>query len=117
MARSTKDVFESHLLMTLNWGEKPDVQINYSPECVIISSEGIFYGHDGVVNALDKLNKKMHDADFLYTTKRYAGNIAFLEWQAEGDDYYIDDGTETFYIHDGFICAQTIHYTVRSRAV
>lgn len=116
MVRSTKDVFESHLLMTLDWEEQSDIQTNYSSECIIITSEGVFYGHDGVQKALDTLNKKMRDADFLYTTKRYAGDIAFLEWQAEGDDYYIDDGAETFYIHDGLICAQTIHYTVRSRA-
>ncbi|HEX2956017.1 MAG TPA: hypothetical protein VHO70_04275 [Chitinispirillaceae bacterium] len=116
MARSTKDVFESHLLMTLSWEIKPDIQTNYSRNCVIITSEGIFYGHDGVMKALDSINKSMPDADFLYTTKQWAGDIAFLEWQAEGDDYYIDDGTETFYIHDGLICAQTIHYTVRSRS-
>ncbi len=116
MTRSTKDVFESHLLMRLNWEDEPDIKKNYSPECIIITSEGIFYGYDGVMSVLDTLNKKMQDADFLYTTKRYAGDIAFLEWQAEGDDYYIDDGTETFYIHNGLICAQTIHYTVRSRA-
>jgi hypothetical protein len=103
--------------MTLNWEDEPDIQTNYSPECVIITTDGIYYGHDGVIKALDTLNKKINDADFLYTTKRYAGEIAFLEWQAEGDDYYVDDGAETFYIHDGLIWAQTIHYTVRSRAI
>jgi hypothetical protein len=115
MIRSTKDVFESHLLQTLIWDITSDIETNYSQECIIITSSGVFYGHDGVFKALEDLNKKFSDADFLYTTKIWSGDIAFLEWQAESDDFYVDDGAETFCIRDGLICAQTIHYTIRIR--
>jgi hypothetical protein len=99
----------------LNWDTETDVKTNYSPECTIITSAGVFYGREGLLDSIAILDKQFSDADFLYTTKRWAGEIAFLEWQAEGNDFYIDDGAETFFIRNGFICAQTIHYTIRER--
>lgn len=115
MTRSTKEVFESHLLLTLTWDYETDILTNYSKECTIITSKGIFYGHEGLKKAQEMLNDKFAEADYLYTTKLWVGQMAFLEWQALADNYYINDGAETFYIHNGFICAQSIHYTVRSR--
>jgi hypothetical protein len=40
------------------------------------------------------------------------GNVAFLEWTAEGEGAGVRDGVDTFVVRDGKIVAQTIHYTV-----
>ena len=113
--RSTREVFESHLIYTLDWNQEVDIKTNFDEECFIITSYGTFFGHDGVRKLAQMQEVQIPEADILYTTKICRGELAFLEWQAESDDSYIDDGASTYLIRKGKIIAQTIHYTVRSR--
>ncbi|NLE01411.1 MAG: nuclear transport factor 2 family protein [Fibrobacter sp.] len=115
MSRTTQEVFDSHLLLTLDWDLQTDIETNYSPGCILLSSYGAFYGRKGIQNAFRILESQIPDADFLYKTKSVFGEIAFLEWQAESDDVYIDDGADTYLIREGKIIGQTIHYTLQKR--
>jgi hypothetical protein len=40
------------------------------------------------------------------------GRFAFLEWTADSGHARVGDGAGSFVIEDGWIVAQTIHYTV-----
>lgn len=113
--RSTLEVFDSHLLYTLDWDIDADIEINYAPDCFLLSSYGAFYGRAGIKKAYSVLESQIPDADFLYGNKSIHNEVAFLEWQAESDDSYIDDGADTFIIRNGKIVGQTMHYTVRVR--
>lgn len=113
--RSAKEVFDSHLLYTLDWNIDRDIEENYSSDCCLLTSYGAFFGRLGIRKALSVLEGQVPEADFLYTTKSIYNNLAFLEWQADSDDTYIDDGADTFVFRNGKIIAQTMHYTVRFR--
>jgi hypothetical protein len=39
-------------------------------------------------------------------------NIGFLEWTADSDTHIVTDGVDSYVIQDGYIRAQTIHYTL-----
>jgi hypothetical protein len=41
------------------------------------------------------------------------GELAFLKWTARCPRAEVGDGADSFWIRDGRIVAQTIHYTVR----
>jgi hypothetical protein len=69
----------------------------------------------GIRKAFALLESQIPEANFLYTTKTVYQDIAFLEWQAEASDTYIDDGVDTFIISNGKIVCQTMHYTVKER--
>jgi hypothetical protein len=113
--RTTEEVFDSHLLYTLDWDIDTDIELNYSPHCFLLSSYGIFFGRMGIRKAFAVLESQIPEANFLYTTKTVYNDIAFLEWQAEAADTYIDDGVDTFIISNGKIVCQTMHYTVKKR--
>lgn len=113
--RNTQEVFESHLMFTLDWNMESDIEENYSEDCIVISSYGTFFGKEGIRKALELLESQIPESDLLYTTKVWRGEIAFLEWQAESDDFYVDDGASTYVIQNGKIVGQTIHYSVKAR--
>ncbi|NLW33828.1 MAG: nuclear transport factor 2 family protein [Fibrobacter sp.] len=115
--RSTKDVFESHILLVVDWNFDVDIEKNYSRDCVLISSYGTFYGKEGIKKAVALRESQIPEASFLYTTKSWYGEVAFLEWQADSDKTYVDDGADTFIIKNGKIVIQTRHYTVIHRDV
>ena len=54
-------------------------------------------------------------APYVYTNRLVEGRVAFLEWTAEADHSCASDGADLFLIEDGWIVAQTIHYTVDER--
>ena len=74
-----------------------------------------FFLENGNKKSFAVLESQIPEANFLYTTKTVYNEIAFLEWQAEAADSYIDDGVDTFIINNGKIVIQTMHYTVKDR--
>ena len=54
----------------------------------------------------------MPGATFEYTTQLVEGEVAFLEWTARSESVRVADGADSFFIRDGLVVAQTIHYTV-----
>ncbi len=113
--RTTLEVFDSHLLYTLDWDLDTDIETNYASDCFLLSSYGVFFGRSGIRKALAVLESQIPEADILYSTKTIYNDVAYLEWQAESDDAYIDDGADTYIIRNGKIVCQTMHYTLRVR--
>jgi hypothetical protein len=113
--RSTNEVFESHLVLVAAWNFDLDLQQNYSDECVLLSSYGAFYGKAGIKDAIALRESQIPGAQFLYATKSWYGEVAFLEWRAHAAKTYVLDGADTFLIRNGKIIIQTRHYTVVNR--
>ena len=113
--RSTREVFDDHLALAGEHRFHEDIERNVSPECVVLERRGIFRGRDGVTELARLLEEELPGAPFVYTNRLVAGRVAFLEWTAEAADTYVRDGADSFVIEDGWIVAQTIHYTVETR--
>lgn len=110
--RSTKDVFEDHLRLAGEHRFEDDIGRNVSPDCVVLERRGVFRGRDGVRELARLLSEELPNAPYTYTNVLCNGRIAFLEWTAESDHARVRDGADSFVIEDGWIVAQTIHYTV-----
>lgn len=113
--RSTLEVFNDHLALAGEHRFAEDIERNVAPTCVVLERRGIFHGRDGVTELARLLEEELPGAPFVYTNRLVAGRVAFLEWTAEAADTCVRDGADSFVIEDGWIVAQTIHYTVEAR--
>jgi hypothetical protein len=111
-ARNPEEVFEDHLRLAAEHRFEEDIERNVAPDAVILDRRGIFHGREGAIELARILEEELPDAPYLYTTRLIAGRVAFLEWTAEAANTRVTDGADSFVIEDGWIVAQTIHYTV-----
>jgi hypothetical protein len=113
--RTAREVFDDHLSLAAEHRFDEDIERNVAPDCVILERRGVFHGRDGARQLARLLEEELPDAPYTYTNRLVAGRVAFLEWTAEAEDTRVRDGADSFVIEDGWIVAQTIHYTVESR--
>lgn len=113
--RTTDEVLRDHLELAQRGDVDTDIDRNFSPHCVLLTSYGVFRGHEGVRAAAALLDKQVGRTDYVYRTTMTEGEVGFLEWTAEGASERIDDGADSYLIRDGLIETMTIHYTVKQK--
>jgi hypothetical protein len=113
--KTTQEVFESHILYILECNTESDITENYASDCTLLTNYGLFNGHNGVLSYNKFINEKLPSAEILFLNRAFCKDVAFLEWQAESPNLYVDDGVETFIIRKGVIQVQTIHFTMKIR--
>ena len=96
-------------------GFDEDIERNVSPDCVVLERRGVFHGRDGARHLARLLAEELPGAPYAYTNRLVEGRVAFLEWTSEAAHARVRDGADSFLIEDGWIVAQTIHYTVEPR--
>jgi hypothetical protein len=110
--RSAEEVFDDHLALAAEHRFDEEIERNISPDCVILERRGIFHGREGARELARLLEEELPDAPYTYTNRLVAGRFAFLEWTAVAEHTQVRDGADSFVIENGWIVAQTIHYTV-----
>jgi hypothetical protein len=113
--RSAAEVFDDHLSLAGEHRFEEDIERNVSPEVVIFERRGIFRGREGARELARLLEEELPKAPYVYTNRMVEGRVAFLEWTAEAEHTRVRDGADSFVIEDGWIVAQTIHYTVEEK--
>jgi hypothetical protein len=113
--RSAAEVFEDHLRLAAEHRFEEDIERNVSPDIVILERRGIFRGREGANELARLLEQEMPNAPYLYTNQLIEGSVAFLEWTSEAERTFVRDGADSFFIENGWIVAQTIHYTVEAK--
>ncbi|MER7474403.1 nuclear transport factor 2 family protein [Micromonospora sp. NPDC000018] len=111
-ARSAREVFEDHLRLAAEHRFAEDLARNVSPSCVVLERRGVFRGHAGVRELARLLEEELPGGGYAYTNMLVEGRLAFLEWTADAEGARVRDGADSFLIEQGWIVAQTIHYTV-----
>lgn len=114
--RAPEEVLKDHLHLGKHGTVEEDLSRNYAEDVVMLTSFGIYRGHDGVRQLAERLREEVPEATFEYHTVEIEEEVGFLEWSAESPEATIDDGADSFVIRGGQIVAQTIHYTVEPRA-
>ncbi len=112
--RSTAEVFDDHLHLAGEHRFEEDIERNVAPECVILERRGVFHGRDGARQLADLLAEELPGAPYVYTNRLVEGRFALLEWTSEAAHTRVRDGADSFVIENGWIVAQTIHYTVEA---
>ena len=110
--RPAREVFEDHPRTAREWPFEEYIERIFSKECVVLSQHGIHRDHEGLKELAQLLWEEMPGAAFEYTTQLVEGEAAFLEWTARSESARVVDGADSFFIRDGLVVAQTIHYTV-----
>jgi len=110
--RTTAEVFDDHLDRADRNDLEGDIAANLAPDCVLLTTYGRFDGHAGVRAAAALLAEQVPQARYRYVQRTVHGDIAFLEWTAEGQGRRVRDGADSFLVRDGRIVVMTIHYTV-----
>ena len=114
-SRSAAEVFEDHLRLAGEHRFEEDLERNVSTEIIILERRGIFRGRAGARELVRLLEEELPKAPYVYTNRLVEGRVAFLEWTAEAEHTRVRDGADSFVIEDGWIVAQTIHYTVEEK--
>ena len=122
-SRTTREVLDDHLNIANSWVGQPfervldeDLRRNVAEDIVVLINRGVFRGHEGVRRLAWMLAEELpeHQA-FEYTHVAAEGRVAFLEWTYEDADVRVRDGVDSYFVEDGKIVAQTIHYTVETK--
>ncbi len=113
--RPAAEVFEDHLRLAGEHQFEDDIERNLSPDIIILERRGIFRGREGARKLAQLLEEELPQAPYVYTNRLVEGRVAFLEWTAESEHARVRDGADSFVIEDGWIVAQTIHYTVEEK--
>ncbi len=113
--RSPAEVCDDHLRLAGEHRFADDIERNVAPGIVILERRGIFRGREGATELARLLEQELPNAPYLYTNRLVEGRVAFLEWTAESEHARVRDGADSFLIENGWIVAQTIHYTVEER--
>lgn len=114
-ARTACEVLDEHLRLSAENRFAEDIERNVSPDCVVLDRRGVFRGHAGVQELARWLGEELPDARFTYHTVLVEGRVGFLEWTADAEGSQVRDGADSYVIEDGWIVAQTIHYTVEPK--
>lgn len=114
--RSPEAVMEDHLRLAGEHRFEEDIERNVAPDVVILERRGVFRGREGARELARLLEEELPDAPYVYTNVLVAGRVAFLEWTSEAAHTRVRDGADSFVIENGWIVAQTIHYTVEPRS-
>ncbi|MGF2949087.1 nuclear transport factor 2 family protein [Microbacterium alcoholitolerans] len=110
--RTTTEVIHDHLTKRLSGDVSADLQ-NYDPNIVQLTGSGVYRGHDGVRACAAELDRLIGSGTFEYAQTVIEGDFAFLEWTADSGDSRVRDGADSFFVQDGVIVMQSIHYTVQ----
>ncbi|GIH19698.1 nuclear transport factor 2 family protein [Rugosimonospora africana] len=114
-ARPPAEVFDDHLRLSAQGRFEEDIERNLSPECVVLERRGVFHGREGARQLARYLAEEVPDARYTYVRQLAEGRVFMLEWTADSDLARVRDGVDSYVIEDGWIVAQTIHYTVEPK--
>jgi hypothetical protein len=110
--RTTETVLRDHLDRALRGDLDGDIDENFAPDIVLLTTYGTFRGFQGIRAAAKLLNDQLGSTSYEYTNVVSEGDVGFLEWRAETPRARVTDGADTFIVRDGKIRTMTIHYTV-----
>lgn len=110
--RTPRQVLEDHLDKYKTGSVEEDLKLNFSKEVVMLTTFGVYRGHEGMRQLADLLWEQLPEMTFTYENFQVEGEVGFLEWSADSKSTYVKDGADSYVVRDGLIVAQTIHYTV-----
>lgn len=113
MGRTACDVLHDHLALAKEHRFEEDLDRNFSDDCLLLTTYGIFRGKEGLHRKVALLEEHLPMGRYDYTNVMCEGEMGFLEWTGEGSGgERVLDGADSYLIRDDRIRVMTIHYTV-----
>jgi ketosteroid isomerase-like protein len=110
MARSTKQVFDDHIV-AIEAGDVARIVADYADDAILITPEGASVGKQAIRAGFEGLLQGFPNMKF--TGKDIVeGDTVLIIWSAECDTATFPQGVDTFVIRDGKIQRQTAWFVV-----
>lgn len=106
-----EQVLDEHLEWSRS-GCEDDFMRSYREDSFLIMPNGVRRGLDGIRACYRQLKKDLPNARYTYKVRVVEKDVGFLEWSADSDTNTVADGADSYVICNGYIRAQTIHYTL-----
>ena len=110
-----QEVLQRHLELSRSQSEE-DFLTCYREDSFLVMQSGVRRGLDGIRACYRQLNRELPNARYTYKALLIEQDVGFLEWSADSDIHIVLDGADSYVIRDGYIRAQTIHYTVQPKS-
>lgn len=110
-----QEVLNRHLELSRS-GSEQDFLECYCDDSFLITAGGVRRGRDEIRACYEQLNRDLPNGRYTYKVVAIEQDVGFLEWSAESDTHVVTDGVDSYVFQDGYIRAQTIHYTLRTRS-
>jgi len=105
---STKDILDHHL-KCFDEGDLEGILSDYAPGAVLFTSDGPLRGVDAIKPVFKALVTEFGKPGATFTMKQQfiEGDYAYILWTAQTADNDYELGTDTFFVRDGKIVAQS----------
>ena len=109
MSTTTEAVIDHHL-QAFGDGDIDELMLDYTDSSILITPERTLNNLNEICALFNKFITDVvpPGCDFELSKKIINGDIAYLIWSAESDNFRIPFGTDTFIIKDGKIATQTV---------
>lgn len=107
MTKTPEQVLSHHMDALLK-GDVEAVMQDYADDAVLITQNGIIKGTEALTKNFSTPSKILTpDTKLEIIDKKCVGNIAFIVWKAENDNFNVPIASDTFVIENGKILSQT----------
>lgn len=106
-----QEVLNRHLQLARSRSEHDFLEC-YREDSFVVMRSGVRRGIEGIRECYHQLNQELPNARYTYKAIVVEQDVGFLEWSADSDTHTVSDGADSYVIRDGYIRAQTIHYTL-----
>jgi hypothetical protein len=106
--KSTNDVLDHHL-KAIRQGDVDAVLADYAPDAVLFRKDGVFKGVDAIRQVFETFVAEFQKPGTISNTKQrlVVGDYGYMVWTAETADNVYELATDTFFVKDGKIVAQS----------
>jgi hypothetical protein len=106
--KSTNDVLDRHL-KAIEHGDVNAVLSDYALDAVLFRKDRVFKGVDAIRPVFEKFVAEFQQPGTTTNTKQrlVAGDYAYMFWTAETADNVYEFATDTFFLKEGKIVAQS----------
>lgn len=106
-----QEVLNRHLDLSRSQSEQDFLEC-YREDSFLVMRSGVRRGIEGIRACYRQLNQELPNARYTYKAVIIEQEVGFLEWSADSETHIVSDGADSYVIRDGYIRAQTIHYTL-----
>jgi len=114
--KSTNDVLDHHL-KAIEQGDVDGVLSDYAPDAVLFKEDGVFKGADAIRPVFEKFVAEFQKPGTTISTKQrlVEGDYAYMVWTADTADNVYELATDTFFVKQGQIVAQSFTAKITSK--
>jgi ketosteroid isomerase-like protein len=105
---STKDVLDNHL-KCFGKGDLKGILADYAPGAVLFTPDGPLRGPDAIKPLFQAMIAEFGKPGAAFSVRHQSveGDYAYILWSAETADNFYEVATDTFFVRDGKIVAQS----------